>query len=54
MKIAFLSAIGGNPNLSNGPYADPLSDRNGTNPNGVWRLYIVDDTAQRSGFVSRS
>lgn len=26
----------------------------GKDPRGVWKLYIVDDTNQRSGFISGS
>lgn len=34
-----------------GPYATTLSAFNGTTPNGVWTLYIVDDTDQNSGSI---
>lgn len=35
------------------PFATALSDFVGTNPNGNWSLYIVDDTAADSGSLSR-
>ena len=44
----------GNPSPPGGPYTDSLSDLNGTDPNGVWRLYIVDDTEMKSGYISGS
>lgn len=44
----------GNPTPPGGPYSTDLSLLNSINPNGVWNLYIVDDTNQRSGFVSGS
>lgn len=31
-----------------------MSDLNGTDPRGDWKLYIVDDTGQRSGSISGS
>ena len=34
-----------------GPYASTLSAFNGSNPNGVWTLYIVDDTDQNIGHI---
>ena len=34
-----------------GPYATNLSVFNGTSPNGVWTLYIVDDTDQNNGTI---
>jgi uncharacterized repeat protein (TIGR01451 family) len=34
-----------------GPYATTLSAFNGTNPNGVWTLYIMDDTDQNFGSI---
>jgi hypothetical protein len=44
----------GNPNPPAGPYATDLRLLNGINPNGIWRLCVVDDTNQRSGFISGS
>lgn len=35
-----------------GPYARELSTFRGTNPNGTWSLYIVDDTVAESGFLA--
>lgn len=34
-----------------GPYATTLSAFNGTNPNGIWTLYIMDDTDQNFGSI---
>lgn len=34
-----------------GPYEDRLTDLLGTAPNGSWRLFIVDDSPSRSGFL---
>ena len=35
-----------------GPYGSLLSDFDGTNPNGTWRLYVVDDSNPRNGSIS--
>jgi subtilisin-like proprotein convertase family protein len=35
-----------------GPYATSLSAFDGTNPNGIWDLYIVDDSGQDVGQVA--
>ena len=35
-----------------GPYAKDLSVFDGTNPNGTWDLYVVDDTGQDVGQFS--
>jgi uncharacterized repeat protein (TIGR01451 family) len=35
-----------------GPYASQLSAFRGTDPNGTWSLYIVDDTALESGYLA--
>ncbi len=35
-----------------GPYGSLLSDFVGTNPNGSWRLYVVDDSNPRNGSIS--
>lgn len=34
------------------PYHDRLSIFDGINPNGTWRLYVVDDFAGDSGFIT--
>src|SRR6185436_18033985 len=34
------------------PYGTALSDFNGIDPNGVWKLYIVDDSNQDAGVIS--
>lgn len=34
-----------------GPYAETLANFNGQNPNGDWRLFIIDDTASDSGLL---
>jgi hypothetical protein len=34
-----------------GPYATALSVFNGTDPNGTWRLYAVDDVAEDTGSI---
>lgn len=35
-----------------GPYATNLSIFNGTNPNGTWSLYVMDDSDKDSGIVA--
>ncbi|MFM7466118.1 MAG: S8 family serine peptidase, partial [Cyanobium sp.] len=40
-----------NPSTPIGPYLADLSVFNGTNPNGVWSLYIQDDSASYNGFI---
>lgn len=35
-----------------GPYASTLSVFNNTNPNGQWRLYVLDDTTGASGQIA--
>jgi subtilisin-like proprotein convertase family protein len=34
------------------PYATALSTFNGTNPNGTWQLFVIDDSAGDSGSIS--
>jgi hypothetical protein len=34
-----------------GPYGSKLSDFAGRNPNGTWRLFVVDDTPQNGGVI---
>ena len=34
------------------PYASSLSVFNGTNPNGTWKLYVIDDSAVHKGSIT--
>jgi subtilisin-like proprotein convertase family protein len=43
---------GAPPNPPNGPFGTALDEFNGTNPNGIWSLYIVDDSALGTGSIS--
>ena len=36
-----------------GPYVSALSTFDGINPNGVWSMYITDDTGVGNGFISQ-
>lgn len=40
------------PAPTSGPYGATLSVFNGTNPNGVWSLYILDDTQGNAGALA--
>lgn len=35
-----------------GPYSTTLAAFNGTNPNGTWRLYVVDDAGPEGGAIN--
>jgi subtilisin-like proprotein convertase family protein len=35
-----------------GPYGSDLSVFSGTDPNGAWRLYAIDDTASDTGYIA--
>jgi hypothetical protein len=51
VENSFPAATGNKPQPPAGPYTDTLSSLNGMDPRGNWRLYIVDDTGERSGFI---
>src|SRR5206468_3521603 len=36
-----------------GPYATDLNAANGSNPNGAWSLYVIDDTPLDVGIISK-
>ena len=49
--IPFPASASG-PGLLPGPFGTQLSDFIGSNPNGVWSLYVFDDTALDAGTIS--
>ena len=40
------------PAPTEGPYGSTLSAFNGTNPNGTWNLYVLDDTQGNAGVLA--
>lgn len=51
VENSFPAATGNKPQPPAGPYDDTLRGLNNMDPRGTWRLYIVDDTGERSGFI---
>jgi hypothetical protein len=42
------------PGAPAGPYLNVLDDLSGSDPNGVWQLYIYDDAVGRTGVLEGS
>jgi hypothetical protein len=42
------------PGAPAGPYLNDLNDLSGSDPNGVWQLYIYDDAVGRTGVLEGS
>jgi hypothetical protein len=42
------------PGTPQGPYSTELNDLVGTDPNGLWRLFILDDKTGQTGVLERS
>ena len=49
---AFMVDSFASPAPNEGPYGSTLSLFNGTNPNGTWNLYVLDDTQGNAGVMA--
>jgi uncharacterized repeat protein (TIGR01451 family) len=48
----FPQSVSPNPSIPATPYSTNLSSFNGSNPNGIWSLFVIDRSTTDSGFIA--